>query len=53
MKTARIPVKNELTGEKEYLTALFDTGSKRTYITECRNHGQRDHGKDMDGVHQK
>ena len=37
MKTARIPVKNELTGEKEYLTALFDTGSKRTYITECKS----------------
>ena len=34
MKTARIPIQNESTGKKEYLTVLFDTGAKRTYITE-------------------
>ena len=36
MKIARIPILNAVTGEIESLSALFDTGSKRTYITECR-----------------
>ena len=34
MKIARIPILNAVTGKIESLTALFDTGSKRSYITE-------------------
>ena len=34
MKTVRVPVLNELTGEKQYANGLLDSGSKRTYVIE-------------------